>query len=105
MQCDQVIIGHSHPTVMLMDRLGYRTFEQCWLRGPPLYDVLREKYPNSPTSQILLLPAFNALCGGTAVNQDALLGPFKSLIDTDNADIYLLDGSSLGKVKDLKDSS
>ncbi len=105
MQCDQVIIGHSHPTVMLIDRLGYRMFEQCWLKGPPLYDVLHEKYPDSPTSQILLMPAFNALCGGTAVNQDALLGPFQSLIDVGNSDLYLLDGSSLGKVKDLKDSS
>jgi putative SbcD/Mre11-related phosphoesterase len=104
MQCDQVIIGHSHPTVMLMDRLGYRTFEQCWLRGPPLLDALQEKYPNSPTSQILLLPAFNPLCGGTAVNQDSLLGPFKSLVDVDNSDLYLLDGSSMGKVKDLKES-
>ncbi len=105
MQCDQVIIGHSHPTVMLMDRLGYRTFEQCWVRGPPLFEALHQKYPNSPTSQILLMPAFNPLCGGTAVNQDSLLGPFKSLIDVDNADLYLLDGSSIGKVKDLKDSS
>jgi putative SbcD/Mre11-related phosphoesterase len=104
MRCDQVIIGHSHPTVMMMDRLGYRTFEQCWLRGSPHFDVLHEKYPESPTSQILLMPAFNPLCGGTAVNQDALLGPFKNLIDVDNADLYLLDGSSLGKVKDLKDS-
>lgn len=104
MQCAQVIIGHSHPTVMLTDRLGYRTFEQCWLRGPPLFDALHDKYPTSPTSQILLMPAFNALCGGTAVNRDPLLGPFQSLIDVDDAEIYLLDGSSLGKVKDLKKS-
>jgi putative SbcD/Mre11-related phosphoesterase len=103
MQCDQVVIGHSHPTVMLMDRLGYRTFEQCWLRGPPLLEVLQEKYPDSVTTQILLMPAFNPLCGGTAVNQDSLLGPFKSLLDFQNADVYLLDGTSIGKVKDLQD--
>jgi uncharacterized protein len=105
MRCDQVVIGHSHPTVMLMDRLGYRTFEQCWVRGPTNQDTLNEKYPDSATSQILLMPAFNPLCGGTAVNQDALLGPFKSLFDVDNAEVYLLDGSSIGKVKDLKESS
>jgi len=102
MQCKQVIIAHTHPTVMLIDRLGYRTFEQCWLRGAPLSDKLIEKYPTSPTSQILVMPAFNSLCGGIAVNRDPLLGPFGSLIDVDNADLYLLDGSSLGKVKDLK---
>jgi len=102
MQCEQVIIAHTHPTVMLTDRLGYRTFEQCWLRGAPLSDKLIEKYPTSPTSQILVMPAFNPLCGGIAINRDPLLGPFCSLIDVDNADLYLLDGSSLGKVKDLK---
>jgi metallophosphoesterase superfamily enzyme len=59
----------------------------------------------SPTSQILVMPAFNPLCGGIAVNRDPLLGPFRSLMDIDNAEIYLLDGSSLGKVKDLKESS
>jgi len=105
MQCEQVIIGHTHPTVMLTDRLGYRTFEQCWLRSAPLSDTLREKYQTSPTSQILVMPAFNPLCGGIAVNRDPLLGPFRSLMDIDNAEVYLLDGSSLGKVKDLKESS
>jgi putative SbcD/Mre11-related phosphoesterase len=105
MQCDQVIIGHTHPLVMLTDRLGYRTFEQCWLKGVLLSDKIQEKYPNSSTSQILIMPAFNPLCGGVAVNRDPLLGPFSSLIDVDNADLYLLDGSSLGKVKDLKESS
>ena len=105
MSCDNIIIGHTHPTVMLTDRLGYRTFEQCWLRGAPFPDKLKEKYPGSPTKQILLMPAFNPLCGGIAVNRDPLLGPFGSLIDVENADLYLLDGSSLGKVKDLKESS
>jgi len=105
MRCDHVVIGHSHPTVMLMDRLGYRTFEQCWVRGPTIPDVLKQKYPDSPTSQILLMPAFNPLCGGTAVNQDMILGPFNSILDIENAEVYLLDGSSLGKVKDLKDAT
>ena len=103
MQCEQVVIGHTHPTVMLTDRLGYRTFEQCWLRSVPLSDSLLEKYPTSHTLQILIMPAFNPLCGGIAVNRDPLLGPFKSLIDIESAEVYLLDGSSLGKVKDLKD--
>jgi uncharacterized protein len=103
MQCEQVVIGHTHPTVMLTDRLGYRTFEQCWLRSVPLSDRLLEKYPTSHTLQVLVMPAFNPLCGGIAVNRDPLLGPFKSLIDINSAEVYLLDGSSLGKVKDITD--
>jgi hypothetical protein len=105
MSCETIVIGHTHPTVMLIDRLGYRTFEQCWLRGTPFRNKLKEKYPGSPTKQILLMPTFNPLCGGIAVNRDPLLGPFGSLIDVENADLYLLDGSSLGKVKDMKESS
>lgn len=105
MQCEQVIIAHTHPTVMLIDRLGYRTFEQCWLRGNDFTNKLKERYPSSLTTQIILMPAFNPLCGGVAVNRDPLLGPCASIIDVDSADLYLLDGSSLGKVKDLKESS
>lgn len=103
MECEQVVIGHTHPTVMLTDRLGYRTFEQCWLRSVPHNDTLIEKYPTSHNLQILVMPAFNPLCGGIAVNRDPILGPFRSLIDIENAGIYLLDGSFLGKVKDLKE--
>jgi putative SbcD/Mre11-related phosphoesterase len=102
MDCEQVVIGHTHPIVMLVDRLGYRTFEQCWMRCPPFSEKLKEKYPNSRTTQILIMPAFNPLSGGIAVNREALLGPFGSLVDVDNAELYLLNGSSLGKVKDLK---
>lgn len=102
-ECEQVVIGHIHPVVMLTDRLGYRTFEQCWLRSVPLSDTLLEKYPTSHALQILVMPAFNPLCGGIAVNRDSLLGPFKSLIDIESAEVYLLDGSSLGKVKDIND--
>jgi putative SbcD/Mre11-related phosphoesterase len=105
MQCEQVVIGHSHPTVMLVDRLGYRTFEQCWMRCPPRFEKLKEKYPTSRTTQVLIMPAFNPLCGGIAVNQEALLGPFGSLLDVDNSELYLLDGCSLGLVKNLSESS
>jgi putative SbcD/Mre11-related phosphoesterase len=104
MQCEQVVIGHSHPMVMLVDRLGYRTFEHCWIRCSLLSEKLKQKYPTSHTTQILIMPAFNPLCGGIAVNQERLLGPFGSLIDVDHAEMYLLDGCSLGQVKDLVES-
>ena len=105
MRCEQVVIGHTHPLVMLIDRLGYRTFEQCWMRCTPLFDALTKKYPESQTKQILIMPAFNPLCGGIAVNQEPLLGPFGSLVDVQTAELYLLDGCSLGKVKDISESS
>ncbi len=101
MQCEQIIIGHTHPTIMLTDRLGYKTFEPCWLRGKFIDSKLKERYPNSSDPNIIVMPAFNLLCGGIAVNKEPIIGPFGKIIDIKNADVYLLDGSSLGKVKDI----
>ena len=102
MACDHVIIGHTHPTIMLTDRLGYKTFEPCWLRGRFIKSKLKEKYPNSINSDIIVMPAFNPLCGGIAANKEQIIGPFGKIMDIKNADVFLLDGSSLGKVKDIK---
>jgi metallophosphoesterase superfamily enzyme len=48
------------------------------------------------------MPAFNPLCGGIAVNKEPIIGPFEKILNVKNANVYLLDGSSLGKVKDIK---
>lgn len=102
MQCKHIVIGHTHPTIMLTDRLGYKTFEPCWLRGKCIDKIRSEKYPNSHNPNIIVMPAFNPLCGGIAVNKEPLIGPFGKIIDVKNAYVYLPDGSLLGKVKDIK---
>ncbi|HVQ01628.1 MAG TPA: metallophosphoesterase [Candidatus Thermoplasmatota archaeon] len=102
MRCDQVAVAHTHPTIMLTDRLGYRTFEPCWLRASCDQKKLQEKYPAARDPIVFVLPAFNPLCGGIAVNTDPMLGPFHTLLDIPNALVYLLDGSALGKVRDIK---
>jgi hypothetical protein len=102
MRCKQLIIGHTHPTVMFTDRLGYKAFEPCWIKGKFIEDKLKEKYPNSTDSEILVMPAFNPLCGGIAANQEGITGPIGKIIDVKNAEVYLLDGSALGKAKDIK---
>jgi len=102
MNCEQIIIGHTHPTVMFTDTLGYKTFEPCWIKGIFLEGKLKEKYPNSKISEILIIPAFNPLCGGIAVNHEGITGPMGKLIDIKNSQIYLIDGTSLGKVKNIK---
>jgi putative SbcD/Mre11-related phosphoesterase len=102
MQCDQIIIAHTHPTIMLTDRLGHKNFEPCWIKGNFLDSKLKEKYPSSASPKILIMPAFNPLCGGIATNQEGITGPIGKIMDVKNAEIYLLDGSALGKVKDIK---
>lgn len=102
MQCKQIIIGHTHPTIMLTDRLGYKTFEPCWLKGKTIESKMKEKYPDSKDMQILIIPAFNPLCGGISANREGITGPIGKIIDVKNAEVYLLDGSAIGKVKDIK---
>jgi len=100
-QCDQVIIAHTHPVIQLTDRLGYKTFEPCWLKTKTINDKLKEKYPDATDLEILVMPAFNPLCGGIAANTQGITGPIGKIIDIGNAQTYLLDGSSLGKIKDI----
>jgi len=102
MQCKQLIIGHTHPTVMFTDRLRYKAFEPCWVKGKFIEDKLKEKYPDSTDSEILVMPAFNPLCGGISANREGITGPIGKIIDVKNAEVYLLDGSALGKAKDIK---
>jgi putative SbcD/Mre11-related phosphoesterase len=102
MQCERIISAHTHPTVMFTDRLGYKTFESCWIKGMFLKNKLKEKYPNSTNPEILVMPAFNLLCGGLAVNQEGIMGPIGKIIDIKNSRIYLIDGISLGSIKDIK---
>jgi uncharacterized protein len=102
MNCDQLIISHTHPTIMFTDRLGHKTFEPCWIKGSIIKQRLVEKYPGSTCSSVLVIPSLNPLCGGIAANQEGITGPIGKLIDTENAYIYLIDGTSLGKVKLIK---
>ena len=102
MQCNHLIFGHSHPTILLEDRLGFKNFQQCWLKGIIKAEVLADRFPNSKKINFILMPAFNELCGGVAVNVEGILGPLGKIIDVDKSDVFLIDGSSLGKVINLK---
>lgn len=101
MQCEQVISAHTHPTIMLVDRLGHKTFESCWIKSSFNKTKLKEKYPDSSNPQLLVIPAFSPLCGGVATNKDGITGPLGKIIDIPNSQIYLIDGTSLGKVKGI----
>ncbi len=100
-QCEQLIIAHTHPVIMLVDRLGHKTFEPCWLKTNAINDKLKDRYPDAADFEILVMPAFNPLCGGVAANTQGINGPIGKIMDVENAHTYLLDGSSLGKIKDI----
>ena len=98
---DQVITAHTHPTIMLTDRLEHKTFEPCWIKGKFIKKKIEEKYKIKSNAEVLFIPAFNPLCGGIAVNKDGIMGPIGKLLEISELEIYLLDGTSLGAIKNL----
>ncbi|MFH1100868.1 MAG: metallophosphoesterase [Methanobacteriota archaeon] len=101
MTCTQLLIGHTHPTIQLTDRLGYKTYEPCWLRGEFQQKKLEKRYPRTPYPELIIMPAFHPLCGGVAANTEHLLGPLAGSLDIQKTHVYLIDGSHLGKVGDI----
>jgi len=103
MQGELLVMGHVHPVVRLRDDLGFSTSKPCWLRAPLLEDAAVERYPDVNLElEVAVMPAFNPLCGGMAVNTEGILGPMHGIVDVDAAEVYLLDGTRLGSVASLR---
>ncbi|MEW5937615.1 MAG: metallophosphoesterase [Candidatus Thermoplasmatota archaeon] len=101
MGAETLVIAHSHPVVMLRDRLGRSWSERCWLRT-----TFRggERYPGTG-GEAIVLPAYNPYCRGHPCNieGEGLIGPLfrHGVVDLNAAEIYLLDGTFLGKRRQL----
>ena len=102
MNCKYIIFGHTHPVIQLTDRLGLPVIESCWVRGFFYQDKVDERYKTwNKNLEFIIMPAFNPILGGIAVNKEGIVGPMKNIINLSDAQIYLLDGSSLGLIHDL----
>ncbi|WP_323171457.1 metallophosphoesterase [Natrialba sp. PRR66] len=107
-----VCLGHEHPCVRLEDEVGGSRVERVWLRGrldpAPFCDHFGATLPwladdaTAEPPQIIVLPAFNELVGGTWVNlpEQSFLSPFlpDGLAD---GEAYLLDGTRLGSYESV----
>ncbi len=110
-----VFVGHEHPQIEFRDEIGYRFTEQAWIRARLSGEKLKKKYRVVPEDlpELIVLPKFNPLCGGISMNQpirnlekahklyNTGLGPLIRASDRKNSGIYLLDGTFLGKLRDL----
>jgi hypothetical protein len=107
--CDCLISGHTHPTVQFTDKFGYRIIEPVWIKNKIDKEKIKERYKVETTGKLefIIMPAFNRLLGGTPVNvkrnNDEILGPLlkNNFVDMNESEIYLLDGTYLGKLKNL----
>ncbi len=103
MASETVIFAHLHPVALFVDNLGTKGTAKCWLRGKWSKKRCAEKY-EKVGKEFILMPAFNDMCGGTYMNEKnaRLFGVVarNKLANIQNAEMYLQDGTQLGKVRD-----
>ena len=105
-----ILIGHNHPRIRLVSKNShYTSMKPVWVRAKCDYDAVKEHYPELRKSGwndpwVIIMPAFNEICGGITFNAPTkrLLGPIASkLLRLEDMEVYLLDGTYIGKVRDL----
>ena len=98
-----LLMGHNHPAVVFVDKLGGRHVQPCWVRVP--FRRRHRKYAKLPREAVCV-PSFNELCGGTPVNdvRARLLGPLMQpdVVNLNRARLHLLDGTDLGMLPALR---
>jgi hypothetical protein len=128
LEADLIVAGHNHPTVLLNTPLGIRISQRAWVKGTCDGARLTKAYLEQEGTRVegnpveafrahhgvevdkpemILMPTFNDLLGGLPVNGEApqsLLGPLlrREAIDIDGFEVYLLDGTYLGRVGFLR---
>ena len=123
LQCQTLVMGHAHPVVMFQDPLGFRITRPVWIKagcdGRQLKKSLIKHYnikhsiKQAPkVSQCIIMPSFNDFLGGQPINRKgmgvdhkygALIGPLlrSKSIRIEDAELFLLDGTFLGTVRQL----
>jgi len=84
-----IVVGHNHLAVRFRDDVGAVYTEPVWVRG------------KAGDKTIIIMPAFNELSGYYTVNKGSFQGPVASMLSR-SAHIYLLDGTDIGRIKDVK---
>ena len=99
-----MVAAHLHPAVRLKDPLGNFQTHPVWARAPIQPEVVEEHYGFVSSGEIIIMPAFNPLCGGLALNEPAedMRGPLLAMANMELARLYLLDGTDLGLLAEIK---
>ncbi len=129
LKCKFLVLAHTHPLIEIKDKIGYRFKKSVWVKAELDPEKIKEKYkeylktkkgvigirnniPAGSLPKVVLMPAFNELVGGATLNtetgrrkretSETFLGPLTPFIKPEETEIFLLDGTFLGKLKDLK---
>jgi len=109
MRCDYLFMAHIHPAVEFKDKFGYKSVLHVWLKGQLNKELVKKKFNLKKTGKLItiILPTFNNILGGVAVNKIAkeeVIGPLlkNKIFDINSSKAYLLDGTYLGNIRNLK---
>ncbi len=104
MRADLLVAAHLHPALRLKDLLGCSLSRPIWARAPLLAEAVQKQYGFAHDAEIVIAPAFNDLCGGLPLNEpcEEARGPLLTLTDLDHTRVYLLDGTDLGLLPEIK---
>jgi putative SbcD/Mre11-related phosphoesterase len=122
-----LVMGHVHPTLSIRDALGFRITTPVWIKigldskkleTPYLKDKHAEtttprdsngKRTGKPEAkQLLIIPCFNDFLGGRPINRKdenkGYIGPLlrSEATNIEKGQVYLLDGTFLGTVEQLR---
>lgn len=104
--CDYLVCAHLHPFVSIKDALGGVHREPCWFFSSLLPDEVKKNYGdgehNPEMQEVVVMPPFNPMLGGVAINEIASFDSFFSCVDFDEGEVFLLDGTSLGQLKNFR---
>lgn len=108
-RCDWLFMAHLHPLIEFRDKFGLRFSVPVWVKTKLNKKKIKRKYKIDRTGRLnlVVLPAFNRLLGGIVLNrpeQEEYFGPLlkNEVLEVNSAEIYLLDGTYLGKLSLLK---
>ena len=130
LRCSTLVMGHVHPTAAFRDSLGFQITTPVWIKAECDAEKFAEVYAKSKhikavignsiatikkhfninlkVKQLIIVPFFNDFLGGRPINrrreQRSYVGPVlrSEAVDIDKAHVYLLDGTFLGTVEQLK---
>lgn len=106
LKAEYLLMAHIHPSVEFWSS-GIRSSEHCWLRCPVSKEKIEKKYKTETNlKECIIMPVFNSVISGVAVNGDDFepIGPLlrNNVVKWKESEIYLLDGTYLGNLKELK---
>lgn len=130
LQCKSLVMGHVHPVVAFRDPAGFRITRQVWVKvrcdreklartilrrhkKKEEPGVLRSLDTEPENIELLIMPSFNDFLGGRPLNEshltfgamnETIAGPVlrSDAVHLEDAETYLLDGTFLGTLGQLR---